>query len=80
MLPKIVVCPLFSLFSRVPYFHEAKAPKNSIDPILEFKEYSWKPLSGYVHGGLHAIERHSKGYPKQKMCISLLKIFQIVFK
>lgn len=42
---------------------EAKAPKNAIDPILEFKEYSWKPLSGYVHGGLHAIDRHSKGYP-----------------
>ena len=42
---------------------EEKAPKNAIDPILEFKKYSWKPLSGYVHGGLHAIDRHSKGYP-----------------
>ncbi|KEI70322.1 hypothetical protein GV64_05870 [Endozoicomonas elysicola] len=42
---------------------EGKAPKNAIDPILEFKEYSWKPLSSYVHGGLHAIDRHSKGYP-----------------
>lgn len=42
---------------------ERKAPKNAVDPILEFKEYSWKPLSSYVHGGLHAIERHSKGYP-----------------
>lgn len=44
---------------------EKKAPKNAIDPILEFKEYSWKPLSSYVHGGLHAIDRHSKGYPVQ---------------
>ncbi len=44
---------------------EKKAPKNAIDPILEFKEYSWKPLSSYVHGGLHAIDRHSKGYPIQ---------------
>ncbi|WP_297769483.1 hypothetical protein [uncultured Alcanivorax sp.] len=44
---------------------ERKAPKNAIDPILEFKEYSWKPLSSYVHGGLHAIDRHSKGYPTQ---------------
>jgi len=34
-------------------------------PILEFKEYSWKPLSSYVHGGLHAIDRHSKGYAIQ---------------
>jgi hypothetical protein len=44
---------------------EAKAPKNAVDPILEFKEYSWKPLSSYVHGGLHAIDRHSKGYPSE---------------
>jgi len=44
---------------------EKKAPQNAIDPILEFKEYSWKPLSSYVHGGLHAIDRHSKGYPIQ---------------
>ncbi|GLQ71229.1 hypothetical protein GCM10007932_05890 [Vibrio penaeicida] len=42
---------------------QKKAPKNAIDPILEFKEYSWKPLSSYVHGGLHAVNRHSKGYP-----------------
>jgi hypothetical protein len=42
---------------------ETKAPKNTLDPILEFKEYSWKPLSSYIHGGLHAIDRHSKGYP-----------------
>ncbi len=42
---------------------EVTAPKNAIDPILEFKQYSWKPLSGYLHGGLHAIDRHSKGYP-----------------
>ncbi|PSW59279.1 hypothetical protein C0W88_20655 [Photobacterium leiognathi subsp. mandapamensis] len=42
---------------------EKKAPKNAVDPIIEFKEYSWKPLSSYVHGGLHAIERRSKGYP-----------------
>lgn len=40
-----------------------KAPKNAVDPILEFKEFSWKPLNSYVHGGLHAIDRHSKGYP-----------------
>ncbi|HHF3026694.1 TPA: hypothetical protein ACPJ05_000334 [Vibrio diabolicus] len=42
---------------------EKKAPQNAVDPILEFKEYSWKPLSSYVHGGLHAVDRHSKGYP-----------------
>ena len=42
---------------------EEKAPKNAVVPLLEFKEYSWKPLCGYVHGGLHAVDRHSKGYP-----------------
>jgi len=42
---------------------EGKAPKNALDPLLEFKEYSWKPLSSFIHGGIHAISRHSKGYP-----------------
>ena len=42
---------------------EGKAPRNALEPLLEFKEYSWKPLSSFVHGGIHAINRHSKGYP-----------------
>jgi hypothetical protein len=42
---------------------EDKAPKVAMDLLLEFKEYSWKPLSSYVHGGIHAVNRHSKGYP-----------------
>lgn len=40
-----------------------KAPKELLDMLLEFKEYSWKPLSSFIHGGIHAIHRHSKGYP-----------------
>ncbi|NDY71110.1 hypothetical protein DO021_06050 [Desulfobacter hydrogenophilus] len=44
---------------------EGKAPKILLDQLLEFKEYSWKPLSSYIHGGIHAIQRHSKGYPVQ---------------
>jgi len=43
---------------------EGKAPQVALDQLLEFKEYSWKPLSSYVHGGIHAINRHSVGYPK----------------
>ncbi len=39
------------------------APKNALDPIVEFKEQQWKPLNSYLHGGLHAIHRHSRGYP-----------------
>ena len=42
---------------------EGKAPKEAMDLLLEFKEYSWKPLSSFIHGGIHAIHRHSKGYP-----------------
>ena len=40
-----------------------KAPQVALDMLIEFKEYSWKPLSSFVHGGIHAINRHSKGYP-----------------
>ncbi len=39
---------------------EGKAPKEALDMLLEFKEYSWKPLSSFIHGGIHAINRHSK--------------------
>jgi hypothetical protein len=42
---------------------DGKAPKEAMDLLLEFKEYSWKSLSSYVHGGIHAVSRHSKGYP-----------------
>ena len=42
---------------------EGKAPSEALNMLLEFKEYSWKPLSSYVHGGIHALSRHSKGYP-----------------
>ena len=43
---------------------ETKAPPEALKLLLEVKEYSWKPLSSFVHGGIHAINRHSKGYPK----------------
>ncbi len=46
----------------------SSSPKNAFDSIIEFKEHQWKPLNSYVHGGLHAIDRHSRGYP-----IELLK-------
>lgn len=42
---------------------EGKAPAQALGPLNEFKEYSWKPLSSYIHGGVHAIRRHGKGYP-----------------
>jgi len=42
---------------------EGKAPAPAIGMLLEFKKYSWKPLSSFVHGGMHAVHRHSMGYP-----------------
>lgn len=50
---------LSDIFSQI----EGKAPPQAIGPLLEFKEYSWKPLSSYIHGGIHAITRHGNGYP-----------------
>lgn len=42
---------------------EGKAPPDMMNLLLQFKEHSWKPLSSYVHGGIHVLNRHSKGYP-----------------
>jgi len=42
---------------------EGKAPRDAMISLNSFKEHSWKPLSSYVHGGIHALNRHSKGYP-----------------
>lgn len=56
--------------NKLPMFSEmleklkGKAPQEAVDMLLEFKEYSWKPLSSFVHGGIHAITRHSTGYPE----------------
>ncbi len=42
---------------------EEKAPHAPIEMLKEFKHYSWKPLSSYVHGGIHAVNRFSRGFP-----------------
>jgi len=42
---------------------DGKAPKEAMEMLLEFKEYHWKPLNSFVHGGIHAISRHGTGYP-----------------
>jgi hypothetical protein len=42
---------------------EGKAPEAAMISLLDFKEHQWRPLSSYVHGGIHAVHRHSKGYP-----------------
>jgi len=40
-----------------------KAPEEPMSMLHEFREYSWRPLSSFVHGGIHAMHRHGKGYP-----------------
>jgi len=52
---------------------KGKAPQPAMDLLYEFRDYSWKPLSSFVHGGIHAITRHSTGYPKP-MLGQLVKI------
>ncbi len=47
---------------------DGKAPAEAISQLQEFREYSWKPLSSFVHGGIHAVSRHSKGYPVGLLC------------
>lgn len=43
---------------------DGKAPTDTMARILQFKEHAWKPLSSYVHGGIHVLHRHGKGYPQ----------------
>lgn len=44
---------------------EVKAPHVPVAALREFKHYSWKPLSSYVHGGIHAVNRHGRGFPME---------------
>jgi len=51
---------------------EGKAPTAMLQQLLDFKEYSWKPFSSYIHGGIHVVHRQSTGYPKP-LIIQVLK-------
>jgi hypothetical protein len=42
---------------------EQKAPSEATRLLIEFREVTWKASSSYVHGGIHAMKRASKGYP-----------------
>lgn len=47
---------------------EQKAPQVPVDQLNEFKHYSWRPLNSFVHGGLHAVNRHGQGFPLELVC------------
>ena len=42
---------------------EGRVPEAALVSLRGFQENHWKPLSSFVHGGIHALQRHSKGYP-----------------
>lgn len=42
---------------------EKKAPPAAFRHLKEFKDYSWKSLNSFVHGGIHAVRRNKDGYP-----------------
>jgi hypothetical protein len=39
------------------------APTQIIIQLQEFKEFSWKAMCSYTHGGLHPLSRVKTGYP-----------------
>lgn len=42
---------------------EKNAPAEATRLLREFRDVTWKASSSYVHGGIHAMKRHSEGYP-----------------
>jgi hypothetical protein len=42
---------------------EGKAPALATSMLKEFRDLTWKASSSFVHGGIHAMKRHSEGYP-----------------
>lgn len=41
------------------------APDSLVTSLLDFRDSSWKPLSSYIHGGIHAIRWTETGFPGQ---------------
>ena len=50
-------------FTTMMHEIEKKAPAAAFRHLKEFKDYSWKPLNSFVHGGIHAVKRNQDGYP-----------------
>lgn len=51
---------------------QGKAPDQAVLMLNEFKDVQWKALNSYVHGGVHALQRHGAGYPEQ-LVIDIIK-------
>lgn len=50
---------------------ERDAPNVPVGQLKEFKLYSWRPLSSFVHGGIHAVNRHGRGFPLELVCMQV---------
>jgi len=50
---------------------EEKAPHAPVAHLKEFKHYSWRPLSSFVHGGIHAVNRHGRGFPLELVLVEV---------
>jgi hypothetical protein len=44
---------------------DGKAPSGAYQALSNFKTESWAALNSYVHAGIHALNRHGNGYPRQ---------------
>jgi len=42
-----------------------KAPEQAVLMLTEFRDIQWRALNSYVHGGIHALQRHGAGYPEE---------------
>lgn len=51
---------------------KGKAPEQAVLMLNDFKDVQWKALNSYVHGGVHALQRHGAGYPEQ-LVIDIVK-------
>lgn len=39
------------------------APRSLVTSLIEFRDSSWKPLSSYIHGGIHPVRWTKTGFP-----------------
>lgn len=44
---------------------DGKAPAPALDSLRAFKENNSAALNSFVHGGIHALQRHVTGYPPE---------------
>lgn len=41
------------------------APANAVNPLTEFQQHQYKALNSFLHSGVHAFYRSTRGYPDE---------------